>query len=161
MPQRKESHITNPSFDFRRRKIVLGGIISLLFAALAIFAITHFNKIMKDTKAFLDSVATQKVRQIQQFRKSYLTEAKTIATMEYIVEDFRRLIDHKDEEAKKELIATFSNFKENYPYSATLALGPDSSLLISTHDSVAYDTSLERFLRYAAVTRTPVMSPLY
>jgi PAS domain S-box-containing protein len=161
MPQGKVRHTSNPSLDFRRRKIVLGGFVSLLFAAMAIFALTHFNKIMNDTKAFLDSVATQKVRQIRQFRKSYLTEAKTFSTMEDIVEDFRRLVDHKDLEARKDLIATFSNFNENYPYSATLALGPDSSLLISTHDSVAYDASLERFLRYAAVTRSPMMSPLH
>lgn len=137
------------------------GFIFLLFLALAIFAYSHVGKIMADTSALLDSVATQKVRQIQQLRKGYLKEAKTLAAMEYIIEDFHRLAEDKDSSARAELTATFENFKENYPYSATLALGPDASLLISTHPSVAYDASLDRFLRYASVTRGPVMTPLY
>jgi signal transduction histidine kinase len=150
-----------PLFKTSRERLFLVGFICILIVSILAFAYTHYNQILNDTETLLSTIATQKVKQILQWKRIHLNEAKEFGASRDNIVNISRFIEEGSKESRARVLDSFNGLRENYGYSASFVLMPDLSKILSTDDSIDIDSLFDRYPKYASVIRSPVLSHIY
>jgi signal transduction histidine kinase len=144
-----------------RERLYLFGFVCILLISVLAFAYAHYSQVLKDTEALLNSIATQKVKQILQWKQIHINEAREFVGSQDHIYDISRLIENNSKDSFLKVAESFQNLKETYGYSASMVLNTDLVNVMSTDSSIGIDSSLNRYFTYSSVIRNPVLTHIY
>ena len=148
------------SISGKERYIVIATFV-VLIASIAIFAALQYHRIVVGAQTLLNSVSTQKVEQILQWRMRHLLEADETGQAGEIIELVDTLAQGDSEKAQTSLHSWFENFRRIYGYMGSLVLRPNRDIALATSDKLGLDATALGYFDEAVESGKAVMTDLH
>jgi len=155
--------VTNlsPRSISRKESFVIIAVFVLLIAGIGIFASLQYYRIIGSTHTLLNSISTQKVEQIQQWRMRHILEADETANSAEAIELVNEAVRGGNENANASLLSWFATFHRTYGYTGSMVLRPDLKIALATSKNLTIDETMIGTLKKAAESGSVVMTDLY
>ena len=144
-----------------RERFIIAAAFVVLIAGIAGFAALQYHRIIGGAQTLLDSVSTQKVEQILQWRMRHIVEANKTGQTGEIIELVDALAQGDNEKAKVLLRSWFDNFRQTYGYAGGLVLRPNRDIALATSRNLKLDDAILGYLGKAAENGSAVITDLH
>ena len=157
-PQKKQNIIRISNYE----AILIVCSIILIVLLLGIYATHQYIQISMQTEKLLNSVASQKLIQIESFFKIHLIEAhKNVHNQDFSKRVIAIANGDKNQQSRKRLLADFKDDAEIFQYSNSIVFNQDFSISLSTSENIFIDNAMLVALQKAGATKKPVISKIF